>query len=77
MSQVDIRASQNLFCTNFREMAVFFEIFAGWKRIPNAWKPGNWEFTVYNNVTFLLVSVSFLFPTVHLIQNTQRYCDMY
>jgi hypothetical protein len=44
--KVDIDTSQNLFLSNFIQMVIFHEVFDGWSRIPNAWKPDDWEFAM-------------------------------
>jgi hypothetical protein len=44
----------NLFLNNFIRMKIFFEIFASWMIILNAWIPDNWEFMVFVLVVVLL-----------------------
>jgi hypothetical protein len=38
--------STYLFVNNFIKMVNFFEMFASWMRIPDAWIPNNQEITV-------------------------------
>jgi hypothetical protein len=37
---------QSFYIQGLKKIYIFFEIFAGWMRILDAWIPGKWEFTV-------------------------------